>query len=239
MKINLGGSGFAAALAAGLTLLIPNVAFCAKIGDTLEQVLAEKGPAKNQIDAGEIRVLTYADAKIKLKSDVVVSVTPIASTATPTPIPAKTSEAAVETPPAQNKAAALLAERKLRRAIEIVQNIVNQPPEATPIKPGMRVTNYGELWFHPGATRPDFAHVDVRATQELSYSKFPYVTSNLNPGVAFDGAGLEFNSMLKFFYLDRTLPKKKLTEREMLEINQQYRVIAECQAQLAVPTQKN
>lgn len=239
MKTIFGGSGFAAAALAGLTLLIPNVGFCAKVGDSLEQVLAEKGPAKNQIDAGEIRVLTYPDAKIKLKSDIVVSITPVASTTVPTPTPAKSSEVAAETSPAQNKAGTLLAERKLRRAIEIVQNIVNQPAEAIPIKPGMRVTNYGELWFHPGAIRPDFAHVDVRATQESSYSKFPYVTSDLNPGVAFDGSGLEFNSMLKIFYLDRTLPKKKLTEREMLEINQQYRVIAECQAQLAMPAQKN
>jgi hypothetical protein len=39
--------------------------------------------------------------------------------------------------------------------------------------------------------------------------------------------------MLKLFYLDRSLPKKRLSEREMLEINKQYRIIAECQAQLA------
>jgi hypothetical protein len=43
---------------------------------------------------------------------------------------------------------------------------------------------------------------------------------------------LEFNSMTKYFYLDRTLPKKKLTEAEMLEINKLYRVIGQCVVEL-------
>jgi len=44
----------------------------------------------------------------------------------------------------------------------------------------------------------------------------PYVTSDLNPGVVFVGSEIEFNPMTKFFYIDRSLPKKKLTEAEML-----------------------
>jgi hypothetical protein len=39
--------------------------------------------------------------------------------------------------------------------------------------------------------------------------------------------------MTKYFYEDRSLPKKKLTEAEMLEINRLYRVIGQCEQQLA------
>ena len=60
-----------------------------------------------------------------------------------------------------------------------------------------------------------------------------YVTSDLNPGVVFIGSQLEFNSMTKYFYVDRTLPKRKLSEAEMLEINRLYRVIGRCEQQLA------
>jgi hypothetical protein len=55
----------------------------------------------------------------------------------------------------------------------------------------------------------------------------------LNPGVCFLGNELEFNAMTKFFYTDRTLPKKKLTEAEMLEINRLYRIIGTCEQKLA------
>jgi hypothetical protein len=38
--------------------------------------------------------------------------------------------------------------------------------------------------------------------------------------------------MTKYFYNDFTVPKKKLTEAEMLEINQLCRVIGSCEKQL-------
>ena len=38
--------------------------------------------------------------------------------------------------------------------------------------------------------------------------------------------------MTKIFYIDRSLPKKKLTEAEMVEINRLYRVIGNCERQL-------
>ena len=38
--------------------------------------------------------------------------------------------------------------------------------------------------------------------------------------------------MTKYFYEDRSLPKKKLTGEEMLEINRLYRVIGRCKEQL-------
>ena len=39
--------------------------------------------------------------------------------------------------------------------------------------------------------------------------------------------------MTKIFYQDRSLPKKRLTEEEMLEINRLYRIIGRCTDQLA------
>jgi hypothetical protein len=67
----------------------------------------------------------------------------------------------------------------------------------------------------------------------LIYASQPYVTSDLNPGVVFIGSELEFNAATKFFYLDRSLPKKRLTEAEMLEINRLYRIIGQDKARLS------
>jgi hypothetical protein len=97
----------------------------------------------------------------------------------------------------------------------------------------MAVATYSPGWFHPGALTPDFNTVDVRATQELNYAKDEYVTSDLNPDVVYLGSELEFNSMTKYFYTDRSVPKKKLTEEEMLEINRLYRIIGQDQDRLA------
>jgi hypothetical protein len=102
---------------------------------------------------------------------------------------------------------------------------VNQPITRLPRTPGMKITSFGPGWFHPGAARPDFNNVDITKTQELSYSKFEYVSSDINPDEAFLGRELEFNPMTKYFYTDRTVPKKMLTMDEMLEINRLYHAI--------------
>jgi len=120
--------------------------------------------------------------------------------------------------------AALTAERDA--AIEQVMRIVNAPVEALPRPPGVLVNVFRPGWFHEGAVRPAFASVDVRATQQFPYDAYEYVTSDLNPGVMFRGRDLEFNAMTKFFYADRSLPKKRLGPEEMAEINRLYRVIA-------------
>ena len=91
---------------------------------------------------------------------------------------------------------------------------------------------FGPPWFHPGAAKPDFNNVDIRTTQETPYDRYQYVSTELNPGLAWVGSELEFNSMTKFFYTDRSVPKKKLTEQEMLEINRLYRIIGRCEQQL-------
>jgi hypothetical protein len=125
-------------------------------------------------------------------------------------------------------------EAELKAAIREVQRIVNQP--VTPLKrsPEMQVSEYNPGWFHEGAAKPDFNTVDVRATRDTAtYAKHQYVTSDMNPGVVFLGAEVEFNSMTKYFYTDYSVPKKKLSDGEMLEINRLYRVIGKCQKQLA------
>lgn len=121
---------------------------------------------------------------------------------------------------------------KLDDAVARVKAIVNQPVTSLPRTRDMIVSEFSPGWFHDGADKPDFANVDVHATQDLLYSKYPYVTSDLNPGEVFIGGDLEFNSATKYFYMDRTVPKKRLTEDEMLEINKLYRTIAQSTQQL-------
>ena len=121
---------------------------------------------------------------------------------------------------------------KLDAAVARVKAIVNQPVNHLTRTPDMNVSVFSPGWFHDGAIKPDFATVDVRATQDLLYSEYPYVTSDMNPGEVFAGSDLEFNAMTKYFYTDRTVPKKRLTEAEMLEINQLYRTIAQSTQQL-------
>jgi|GEM_PF-1316654 len=117
-------------------------------------------------------------------------------------------------------------------AILRVEHIVNQPVTRLKRTPDMSAAFYSPGWFHPGAITPDFDNVDVRKTQQLDYDGNQYVTSDLNPGEVFLGRELEFNPMTKYFYTDRSVPKKKLTETEMLEINRLYRIIGRCNGQL-------
>jgi len=72
----------------------------------------------------------------------------------------------------------------------------------------MQVATYRPGWFHEGASKPDFNNVDVRTTRETPYGQYEYVTSDLNPGVAWAGSQVEFNSMTKYF-LSRPLAAQK------------------------------
>jgi len=180
------------------------------------------------MQAGSVRVLGYADVTIKLRDDVVVSIkaAPAASTA-PTPTPT-----AAGSPPTTAEQIAQ-AKRRLSEATEEVKRIINQPVDTVPLTPELRAEVWNEGWFHPGAGVPDFDNGDIRKTQETAqYEKYAYITSNLNPGVAFRGADVEFNGATKFFYEDRSLPKKRLTEAEMLEVDRLYRIIGSSVRQL-------
>ena len=124
---------------------------------------------------------------------------------------------------------------ELETAVHQVEKIVNQPVAAYRKAPGMHVSVFNEGWFHPGANKPVFDNLDVRIYQQTPYAQYQYVTSPLNPGIVFRGADLEFNAMIKYFYTNRTLPKKKLTGPEMEEINRLYRIIGRCEHQLVPP----
>jgi hypothetical protein len=118
-------------------------------------------------------------------------------------------------------------------AIARVKAIINQPVTPVTRTPNMSVSIYKPGWFHDGAEKPDFNTVDIRTTQNLqAYSKSEYATSDQNPGIVFKGSEIEFNSMTKYFYTDRSLPKSKLSESEMLEINRLYRIIGSCEQKL-------
>ena len=135
--------------------------------------------------------------------------------------------------PATNSPSTRSIQSEMDGAIHQVEKIVNQPVLAYRHAAGMQVSVYSPGWFHEGASKPDFNNVDVRTTQETPYAQHEYVTSDLNPGLVFLGRDLEFNSMTKYFYTNRTLPKKKLTDAEMQEINRLYRIIGRCELQLA------
>jgi hypothetical protein len=123
---------------------------------------------------------------------------------------------------------------ELADAIARVQQIVNQPVTALPRTPDMESEMFTyPYWFHEGAIKPDFGNVDVRTTQEFTYANQKYVVSQLNPNVVYLGSELEFNSMTKYFYTDRSVPKKKLNQLEMLEINRLYDIIGQDRERLA------
>jgi hypothetical protein len=122
---------------------------------------------------------------------------------------------------------------EMNEAVARIEQIVNQPLKPLARTPDMTVAIFTNGWFYSGALKPDFKTVDIRATRSLGYANYQYVTSDLNPGLVYPGADLEFNPMTKYFYLDRTVPKKKLTEAEMLEINQLYRVLGQDEDKLS------
>jgi hypothetical protein len=204
-------------------------ACAAKIGDTYDQVIAEKGQPSGKIEGGGIILLRYGDAMFRLKGGVVVAIKFLAPAKVAEPVPE-------ETPGAPSRTRIQELRDNEKAAARRVREIVNRPATQVAITPGMKVGNWGDAWFHPGAEIPDFDTVDVRTSQETQHyagSGWPYATSNLNPGIAFPTDDLAFNSKTKLFYTDRSVPKRKLTEEEMLEVNRQYRIIGQCIRDLA------
>lgn len=124
-----------------------------------------------------------------------------------------------------------MLQKEKNEAIFKVEDIVNQPVTHLKRTPDMVVKNFTD-WGKHDVVMPDFANVDIRATQQKMFDGYQYVTCDLNPGEVFIGNELEFNELTKYFYNDFTVPKKKLTEAEMLEINRLCRIIGRCNRQL-------
>jgi len=224
-------------------LLLTSTAFALSPGDTYEKVLAEKGKPKSQAEVGKNRILNYPDVTIQLRDNIVTTIKwqkePPPARAEPTPPPPATPSPepapGVNVPPPAkgdySQPQIDRIERERLSTINRIKAIVNQKVRSYTKTNSMQVGSY-PYWFHEGALVPKFDTVDVRATQEASYDKYDYVTSDLNPGIVWRGKDLEFNSMTKFFYEDRSVPKKKLTSSEMEEINRLYRIVARCDAEL-------
>jgi hypothetical protein len=135
-----------------------------------------------------------------------------------------------QTPAATNSTTDEIAtlQLQLTNAWLQVDAIVNQLVPAYRYDPNDRVSIYSPGWFDPGAMTPDFNNVDVRKSQQLIYTA-QWVSSDISPTMMFRGSDLEFNAMTKMFYTNRDLPKKKLTEAEMVQINSLYRIIGRSQ----------
>lgn len=205
-------------------LLLATAALGANVGDSYRAIIAEKGAPKSEMDAGPVRILGYPDMTVKLRGDVVVSIKPVAAQRVATTAsPSTGNDAATQGP-----IGALT--KRLDDAVAQVIKIVNQPVPHVPATPEMRL-GYG--LFHPGAERPDFNNVDVRQTQQHLFDADPLISWEGRPDMAWVGKDIEFNSATKYFYQDRSLPKKKLSTDEMLEINRLYRIIGQCEQQLA------
>lgn len=190
-------------------------------GDTYDQVIKQKGKPQSQIAAGTTQVLSYADSIIKLRDGVVVSVRIVSPKSFSPP-----SAAAQQQPSAQIAAAKM----ELDAAVERVVEIIKQPVPSLPRTAEMNASGWT---FDAGAFRPDFGSVDIRQTPETYYARSEYITFEGHPVLAWRGDEVEFNRMTKYFYRDRTVPKKKLTEEEMLEVNSLYRKIAQSELKLA------
>ncbi len=114
-------------------------------------------------------------------------------------------------------------------AVQRIRIIVNQVPPAVAKPAGAESWNYG---FHPGAAKPDFDHTDIVSGRE--FWPHDYIDMQGNPDVYYRGADCEFNSQTKFFYSNRDLPKKRLSDAEYQELVRLYRFVGKCQRELGV-----
>jgi hypothetical protein len=203
------------------TLLLGFPASTVNDGDTYEQVIKQKGKPQSEIAAGTTQVLSYADSIIKLRDGIVVSVRAVAPKSSAPP------HAVTQQPPSANIAK---AKQELDAAVERVVAIINQPVPSMARTAEMNASGWT---FDADAIRPDFGSTDIRQTQETYYAQSKYITFEGHPELAWYGDDVEFNRMTKYFYRDRTVPKKKLTEEEMLEVNSLYRKIAKAELRLA------
>jgi hypothetical protein len=218
-------------IAACILFLAASVARGVSVGDTYQQVIAEKGNPKSTLSAGSMSMLSYPDLMIKVKDGLVVSVTAVVAVPAPTRPPGDPTPTPIS-PTAANVPRIYALANQVNAAVARVVAIVNQPINHLQRRPEMKIMLFRPPWFNPVTLRPDFGSVDITPFQEIPYAQYQYVSSTMNPDEAFIGAELEFNSMTKYFYTDLTIPKKRLTRDEMSEINGLYHIIGQCELQL-------
>jgi hypothetical protein len=227
-------------LAAGAWLLPLARAAASNEGDTYDQVIQDNGPPTSVLSGGTVKMLVYPKFSIKLRDGVVVSIKAAVVHSAPSAAAAPAAPAVAKgefVPPDPSLAGAeqwAFLNREYAAALKQAIVIINQEVPGIPITENMRCADWaGGVWFHPGAITPDFLNVDIRQSQDISnYAKWDYITSDYHKGIAYPGDQVEFNSMTKLLYQDRTTPKKKLTEPEMVEVNRLYHIMGKAAAMM-------
>ena len=128
----------------------------------------------------------------------------------------------------QNKAAAG-ARAEFDKTTKKVQGIVNQAPQMVTPPPGS--TEVYKYWYHPGANRPDYNVTNLIGTREILKGDFAYLEGA--EGVFYRSADCEFNPQTKYFYLSRTVAKKRLTDAEYAELTRLYHLLGEQEKAIA------
>lgn len=57
-----------------IALLTASSALAARVGDTYEQVIAEKGKPSSEVNGGDLRIVNYPDSSIRVKENLVVAI---------------------------------------------------------------------------------------------------------------------------------------------------------------------
>ncbi len=200
-----------------------------EVGDSYDQVIAQKGPPSGTIKGGATVVMEYPDATIRVNDGVVVSVKAAARKPAPEAASSAPAPQAAAVPAGDQKALIANLKMEFAKAVRQVVDIVNQPVAQVPPAAGMTVGSFPDGWFPKGASVPNFATADVAKTQDSSMYMghgYDYAASPLNPGVVFPVGDLAFNAQTKIFYQDMTTPKKKLTDQELRQVNALYRILA-------------
>ncbi|HZZ19510.1 MAG TPA: hypothetical protein VFE25_09080 [Opitutaceae bacterium] len=202
---------------------------CVSEGETYDQVIAEKGKPVSQMGIGSRRILNYPDAVVKLENDVVTSVKAV-ERREPTSAPVRMAPGGNLSHPSDAgpmPSGLLEARQKLSLALARAREIINQPVDSVPMTPEIRskAAVYQQGWVHDGAEIPHFIDAHIEASQEPVAAQYYWVTCNLTPGLAFRSQDREFNAQTKFFYMDRSLPKKRLSAGEMAELDVVYHKI--------------
>jgi hypothetical protein len=229
-------------LAAAGLLLAPAPAVASSEGDPYAKVIQDNGPPTSVLSGGAVQILVYPKFSIKLRDGMVVSIkaaaanpTPgaPASPAAPSPVGGK-GEFVPPDPKLSGGEQWTFLNREYAAALKRASDIINQDVPGIPVTSDMKLGDWRDgPWFHPGASTPDFLNVDIRPTQEsTNYAMYDYITSDYHKGVAYPADQVAFNSNTKLLYLDRTTPKKKLTEAEMLEVNRLFHIMGKCGAMM-------